>query len=166
MLEKIDRSYQSDEQSMHREGSSADEAVHLDEEFKHRSLITRLGILVLGFLSGRGRKNVTQSCLIQRIQRRVSRRAPGLIDFRRRPASAKLFRYMSDLRAALNVFRRPLIRCLEEGAGPERAAANYSGAGALEIKSRLRSGYRRHNERYRTQTAEVYAGTHRYAGPA
>ena len=45
--------------------------------------------------------------LIQRIQRRVSRRAPGLIDFRRRPASAKLFRYMSDLRAA-RAFRRAL----------------------------------------------------------
>ena len=61
MLKKIDRSYQSDEQPMHREGPSADEAVHLDEEFKRLSLITRLGILVLGFLSGRRRNSVTQS---------------------------------------------------------------------------------------------------------
>ena len=160
MLEKIARPYQTDQKPMHRENPSVDEAVQLDQEFKHLSLIMRLGILVLGFLSGRGRNSITQSFLIQRIQRRVSRRAPGLIDFRRRAASPKLFRYISDLRAALDVFRRPLIRCLEEHkpdfyaflgkiefediqsrleeeAGPEKVAANHPEARPSEIKSRL-----------------------------
>lgn len=160
MLEKIGRSSRPDEKPMHSEAPSAGEDIRLDQEFEELSFITRIGIRILGFLSGRGRNNVTQSYLIQRIQRRVNRGAPGLIDFRRRSASPKLFRYIADLRAAMDVFRRPLIRCLEEHkpdfyallgkiefedihrrledeASPELTAANRPGAKPSEIKSRL-----------------------------
>ncbi len=92
---------------------SDSEPVLLEREFSELGFFARLRIVLMGFFSGRGRKALIEEHLMHRLQRKVERALPGMIDFQRELVSPKMYNTIAKLRSALNVFRRPLIRALE-----------------------------------------------------
>ena len=113
LLHKIGETQDLTEEPMRLDDASAAQPVVLDREFAELSMFARLRIIILGFFTGRGRSRLTEEYLLHKIQRKVERAAAGFIDFRRELVSPKLYNMIAELRAGMEVFRRPLIRALE-----------------------------------------------------
>ena len=113
LLLKIAESQELPEEPMRHEDASDEETVVLDREFAELSFFARLKIILIGIFTGRNRHKITEEFLLHKIQRKVERAAPGLIDYRREFVSPKMYQYIARLRSAIDVFRRPLIRGLD-----------------------------------------------------
>ncbi len=113
LLLKIGETQDLNEEPMRLDDASGNEPVLLDREFADLSIFARLRIILTGFFTGRGRNKVTEEFLLHKIQHKVERAAPGLIDFRREIVSPKLYQSIAKLRSAMDVFKRPMIRAME-----------------------------------------------------
>jgi hypothetical protein len=113
LLMKIGETQELNEEPMRLDDVSGRQPVLLDREFAELSLLARLRIIIMGIFTGRGRSKLTEEYLLHRIQRKVERAAPGLVDYRRELVSPRMYQSISRLRSAMEVFRRPLVRAME-----------------------------------------------------
>lgn len=113
LLAKIGETQDLNEEPMRIDDASGNEPVLLDREFAELSLFARLRIILTGFFTGRGRNQITEEFLLHKIQRKVEKSAPGLIDYHRELVSIKMYQNIAKLRSAMDVFKRPLIRAME-----------------------------------------------------
>lgn len=113
LLLKIGETQDLTEEPMRLDDAAGYQPVLLDREFAELTLFARLRIILTGFFTGRGRNKVTEEFLLHKIQRKVEKSAPGLIDYHRELVSPRMYQHIANLRSAMDVFRRPLIRAME-----------------------------------------------------
>ena len=91
LLSKIGETQDLNEEPLRVEDKSDTEPVLLEREFAELGFFARLRIILLGFFTGRGRNRLTEEYLIHKVQRKVERAAPGLIDFQRDHLNTKMY---------------------------------------------------------------------------
>ncbi|MCD6342649.1 MAG: hypothetical protein J7L76_02575 [Spirochaetaceae bacterium] len=113
MLMKIGDTQDLNEEPMRLDDASTGQHVVLDREFAELSFFARIRIILIGIFTGRSRHKMTEEYLLHKIQRKVERASPGLIDYHRELVSPKMYQSIAKLRSAMDVFRRPLVRAME-----------------------------------------------------
>lgn len=113
LLQKIGETQDLTEEPMRMNDASGNKPVLLDREFADLSFLARLRIILTGFFTGVGRNKATEEYLLHKLQRKVEKAAPGLIDYHRELVSPKMYQYIANLRSAMEVFKRPLRRAME-----------------------------------------------------
>ena len=113
MLMKIGDTQDLNEEPMRLDDASTGQHVVLDREFAELSFFARIRIILIGIFTGRSRHKMTEEYLLHKIQRKVERASPGLIDYHRELVSPKMYQSIAKLRSAMDVFRRPLARAME-----------------------------------------------------
>jgi len=138
------------------------EPVRLDREFAELPLLTRLYIRLMGFFTGEGINKHTEKLLLRRMQRKIVRMEPGLVDYRRGLVHPHLFQIIEKLHSAVQVFRSPLTRVmakekpdfyaligklefddihekLENNTNPDKLVAEFPNLSVEEVKKKLRA---------------------------
>ena len=113
LLAQIGEIQELNEEPMRAADTAESEPVLLEREFAELGFFARLGIILMGFFTGRGRNQLIKEHLLHKIQRKVERSAAGMIDFQRDMVFPKMHQTIARLRSAVALFRRPLIRALE-----------------------------------------------------
>ena len=113
LLSKIGETQDLNEEPLRAAEKADTEPILLEREFAELGFFARLRIIILGFFTGRGRNRLTEEYLIRKIQKKVERAAPGIVDFQREYLNPRMYQTIAKLRSAMNIFRRPLIRALE-----------------------------------------------------
>ncbi len=115
LLDKLSHSANLSEEPLRRHDAGSEEPVLLEKEFAELGFFAQLRIIILGFFTGRGRKRITEEYLLVRLRRKVERVCPGWVDFQRGVVKPRMYKEISRLAAALDVFRKPLLHSVEAG---------------------------------------------------
>ena len=135
MLQKIDNSQILTEEPMRQNYSRESKPLFLDQEFAELPFFEKLKIIIIDFLTGRGRDRLTEEILLKRTRRQLVKNAPGIIDFNRNLVRPKMSQYINQIRSSMEVFRTPLVRALE---GDQPAFYAFLGKMEfMEIQKRL-----------------------------
>ena len=113
MLQKIDNSQILTEEPMRQNYSRENKPLFLDQEFAELPFFEKLKIIIIDFLTGRGRDRLTEEILLKRTRRQLVKNAPGIIDFNRNLVRPKMSQYINQIRSSMEVFRTPLVQALE-----------------------------------------------------
>ena len=138
------------------------EPVRLDREFAELSLLTRIYIRLIGFFTGEGVIKLTEKLLLRRMERKIARMEPRLVDYRRGLVNPYLFQSVEKLNSAVGVFKSPLSRVmakdkpdfyaligklefedihedLENNTNPDRLIAEFPNLSPEEVKKKLKA---------------------------
>ncbi|VDB00976.1 hypothetical protein S1OALGB6SA_2070 [Olavius algarvensis spirochete endosymbiont] len=115
LLKRISKLYKSE--PLHKGIASSDEPYIPERQFARLSIFARLQIIILGFLLGISRDKAIERFLLRKIHRKIDYVAPGLLDRRRGLINPKLYQVIAKLRSAMNVFKEPILKALEDEKG-------------------------------------------------
>lgn len=113
MLQAIDNLRILTEEPMHIESSEDSEKLAFNQEFIDLPFFTKLWIIFICLLSKRTRDEITEEILLKEVQRKFSKVAPGLIDFRYGLVLKGVKDYITQISLAVKIFYLPLLRALE-----------------------------------------------------
>lgn len=82
--------------------------VDLDGEYRRMSLLHRLFILIRCLLTGKDRLALLEQILLRRLESMIERRGGGLLHYRRRVFSDRMYEALAALRMAVQHLRGPL----------------------------------------------------------